>query len=710
MPTPTWRDDLQFEAWMQASRHECLLSEYLDFPLSTPEEHTMGSALPGYVLQRIPHIELLPLLTGSEQHQIVVCGLPSEVIMQFPYVPVQCSPGMSKPPNWQELSLEYNQWKRNTCSRRPRFYVSKELRTILIAVMSGADYIRHYAAMVRFWLGSVSLLGSTVVKVVTFPELENEVTKWTGFDGAICPQDIVIYGYASDVEACLLSRNKQGVNAQLVSEYDNEYYNSRRYLINSRLVVNFYACKDHGWGSLSSITMRRAAELGAREIIYVSKGATCESRNLIYEKIYCPTKYVVMRHSRVYGQCDQESIKNGIVEMFAHLNSGVHVSLPTVMEEDFCFRESIETFDAASLDNEASQIALNLSSFNVQHRCTVKFSAVQFTTDYIMRENDTTESEGVLFTLENNREPLAMSRRHSCLSVMSGIICDYFICQSISESHLNVQVCETKNCYSEWIHPLMQGSSLMSCLKDIVEVTNRFDLRGSPDGNHLTKLLKSSKGYFVVFPRPEIHPPAQVTTFQDLIELGSFSFVAFWLHPEFTSEPSWEGRFLQFVQSNSCVVDKRAPKACPSSLHKPREYLNTWRDLLDMQDALEFLNEIRELLNQFCIECFGLEIGKDCDCVQTFFQYPNAPIKSTFHIQLAFNHREGCDELNRKIHLDDVITMLESRTAVIWPPKYSLNVLSGCMEILNRVPFTMLQDTVILGTDSLTTAQENFDE
>ena len=83
-------------------------------------------------------------------------------------------------------------------------------------------------------------------------------------------------------------------------------------------VLNFYECKEHGWGDLSAITMRRAAELGACEILYVSKGAACAHADDVYRRVMCPSRFVTCNRDTVVASC---APANGLLRACPNLDT-----------------------------------------------------------------------------------------------------------------------------------------------------------------------------------------------------------------------------------------------------------------------------------------------------------------------------------------------------------------------------------------------------
>jgi len=544
--------------------------------------------------------------------------------------------------------------------------------------------------------------------VVTYHDAETHFCTWTGFDERVVyPGDVVLYGYAGELLEYLQKTPQDNLPARYklnpLSIFDNYYHKASRFALETYdsqgnpskgpVVLNFYESKDHGWGNLSAETMKRAAELGASEVIYFSKGATCESPECIYEKVYCPTKYVVSRYDKIMAST-QGHLRNRFVEAFPTMGTGTHFSPPCVMEEDFNLsRVAHDEVGASSLDNEAAQIAVQIEQTNKRlqrdRESSTSFTAIQFPTDYIRKPHEA--SLQVKFDLKNNRGVKAEEKRTGIMLRIFEALRTYVVYRAYPETDLPlpistspeggyISILETRSCYQNHVLPLFEQSPVMSCLADIIKVKefsqifryllhlhqqakNYEDLRSSPDGELLLAFLPTRGGLFIAVPRPEVHPPAESWSFDRMRKERRFAFVAFWLHPDWTTE-EWSDKVRTFAYQNrpngQPGTSNTVPPRISSDLHKQHTttggpYYHSIRDIKTQEDY-RMLSELRRQIDEFVIPVFGVRIGGDKkNDVQCFVQYPSGRFSSTLHVHFWFGYEEGEDELNRKIAVDELL-------------------------------------------------------
>ena len=148
---------------------------------------------------------------------------------------------------------------------------------------------------------------------------------------------------------------------------------------------------------MSAYLVATVLELGASEIIYMSKIATLDDPNHIYKKIYSPTQFAVLREKKV-EMIDR--VVNPLVDRFPELDSGVHLSLSTVMEQDF-ETAALARSVATSLDLEVANIAKVISEYNARHERQVVFTPVHWITDYLRTREEANLEIGFDLTNDN---------------------------------------------------------------------------------------------------------------------------------------------------------------------------------------------------------------------------------------------------------------------------------------------------------------------
>jgi hypothetical protein len=105
--------------------------------------------------------------------------------------------------------------------------------------------------------------------------------------------------------------------------------------------------------------------------------------------------------TRKWATLKINDLKNSLLEFKPELTTGSHVSVPTVLEEDYQQRSITSQLHINSIDNEISQIAFAIRKHNQEQGTGISFSAVHFATDYV-RQLEKVELE-TPFDLSNNR-------------------------------------------------------------------------------------------------------------------------------------------------------------------------------------------------------------------------------------------------------------------------------------------------------------------
>jgi hypothetical protein len=122
-------------------------------------------------------------------------------------------------------------------------------------------------------------------------------------------------------------------------------------------------------------------QLGCRQILYLGKLGALTRPEDVYTRIFCPSKFFVVN----YRQVDFEvpPIENAILMAYPELDTGCHISVPTVLEEDYLQRELARKLQAQSIDNEIAVIARAVYRYSQQMSKKVTFSALHIATDYL---------------------------------------------------------------------------------------------------------------------------------------------------------------------------------------------------------------------------------------------------------------------------------------------------------------------------------------
>lgn len=368
-------------------------SQFLDFPVVSQHEHSMAEALPSYVHQKIPHALIEEAI--HDGYTIEIIGAPPSFL-----------PDRSKL-EAINIPLGKKSGKQENFYRPSYFYKIDEEKTLVISVMAGQDYIKQYAAMISYFIKQdLGKDPDSIVKVTSFPCLEENIGFWTGLDDHfVKPNDTVLMGNVSDYFDYL---QKEGFVPKILEEFENDYYKSSRIQLGSKQVA-FLRAKYSFWGDMSARLVKRMLELGASEVVYLSKIATLNDPAHIYKKIYSPTKFKILQGNKIEVV---DSPINPIVDKFPELDSGMHISTSNVMEQDFRHTELAKSA-ATSLDLEVSKIAKVIVEHNRKYKKQVLFTPVHWVTDYLRTEREADLDTG--FDLANGDSKTAKVKKKRIL-------------------------------------------------------------------------------------------------------------------------------------------------------------------------------------------------------------------------------------------------------------------------------------------------------
>ena len=264
--------------------------------------------------------------------------------------------------------------------------------------------MRHYALIVRHFVSLHSLSKARDIATYQYPEMEELIPVWSNLDERFVQRaDRVLIGYVSEFEEHLRRSGKY----TSIRYVENEYYGSTSYEIASGDRLNLLGVKFSFWGNISAIICRRLCELGAREVIYFAKLGTLTSPDDIYDRVFVPSQYLSIDYDDKTIH-NVPALQNKLLAALPFLDSGVHASVSTVLEEDYKLRDILDRWNVNTLDNEISQIANTISEVN-RGNDDISFSAIHFATDYIRRQKE--RDMKTAFDLSNNRTMLAKEKK-----------------------------------------------------------------------------------------------------------------------------------------------------------------------------------------------------------------------------------------------------------------------------------------------------------
>lgn len=383
------------------------------FEPSRPLDHTMCFSLDQYVQQKLP-TKLI--------QKAVINNWNIEVHGIFPLLFSQYSNNLGFDAI-EHFEFNHNKKVKKYNYIRPTFFIGykkNQKNTLIISVTPGEDYIYHYSSMIRHYLLTLTNKGKNLMTIHRYPELEKKLADWTNLDKQfVMPNDIVILGSVEILESHL----KEKINLELINSNENEYYGTKRYKLPNGKIVNFLGVKYSYWGSMSANIVSKLCELEVSEIIYSAKLGSLTKPEDLYNKIYSPTKYLTMKSHKVTEMV--ANLPNKFVKKFPELNSNWHVSIPTVLEEDFEQRRIAKDMGVESIDNEISCMAVAINNYNQKYKKDVSFFTAHFATDYVRAKEE--NGKEVAFDLSNNRTKDAMKKKLEVNKNITGYLSQYLV-------------------------------------------------------------------------------------------------------------------------------------------------------------------------------------------------------------------------------------------------------------------------------------------
>jgi hypothetical protein len=253
--------------------------------------------------------------------------------------------------------------------------------------------------------------------VVRYPAAEETIADWTGLAGFVETGDRVLIGYVQELVPSLVERG-----ADVLEQRSNEFYGAVRLRFpRSREVVCALGVRFSFWGCISGRLAAACGRLGASEIVYAGKLGALTAPGDIYGRLFAPSMYLhVGPRAELVGPA--EGPPNGLLELYPALDSGVHMSVGTVLEEDVKQRAYADRFEVNSIDNEIAQIALALAQSSDGDG--TAFSALHFATDYLRNSEEPARSD--IYNLTNHRREDALRRKNAMLREMARLLARYY--------------------------------------------------------------------------------------------------------------------------------------------------------------------------------------------------------------------------------------------------------------------------------------------
>jgi hypothetical protein len=373
--------------------------DWARLPHCRPLDHTMFDALDEYVAQKLPTSALYQALVDNvpiEVHGIYPGHLPAVArrlgIVEL--VPVPFTPQRAD--------------KRLNFVRPSYFRGRRGARELLIvAVTPGREYLLHYAGLIRHFLYHHTSRAQEHVRIIRYPRAERSLTGWTHLSRFVRPGDTVLVGYVDEIASTL----EEDGFSQGDGVIENSYYVSRRYRRPSGRDINLIGVKFSFWAGIAGRLATGFCNAGASEVLYCGKLGSLESPEDVYGRIFCPSRYFLMEHHRLMAEIDPPP--NPFLARYPNLDSAAHVSVPTVIEEDYLQRNAAAAIAAASIDNEIAHMAAAIAQHNRAAGLEAGFSAVHFATDYVRKFDE--RNLNMTLNLSNNRTHVALEKKRAVI-------------------------------------------------------------------------------------------------------------------------------------------------------------------------------------------------------------------------------------------------------------------------------------------------------
>jgi predicted dehydrogenase len=382
-----------------------LKMSYNQVPYTRQLDHTMYKALDRYVAQKLPDGEIERALHSGQT--IEVHGIYPD---HFPLVA-----GQLQLDGVEEIRFRHKEPADSFNSKRPAFFRASRgrgQRVLVIAVIPGRDYVLHYASLVRHLaLQRYTMNAAQRIAIYRYPLAEEHLADWTRLDATLVrPGDRVLLGYVSAVREHLEADGQ----FRFLGRHENEYYGSYRFAAPNGSTLNLLGVKYCYWGSISETLCASLCEIGASEVLYVAKLGALTGPQDLYTRIFCPARYYLLYHDRIADAVT--ALPNGVLRCFPERTTGAHVSVPTVLEEDYRQRRVATDLGATSLDNEIAQMARGIARFNRGRGEgeQVAFSAIHFATDYVRSPEDQVVATD--HDLSRMRRPDALAKKKRILN------------------------------------------------------------------------------------------------------------------------------------------------------------------------------------------------------------------------------------------------------------------------------------------------------
>jgi len=390
-----------------------------DAPLEVPNQeirpatasHTMGPFLDAYVTQRISTSTIDRAV--SDGMDIEVQGVyPTHASQLFKGATELVSPQAGRPEKLFNVIRPGYLLAPNTSAVAP----SDNGNKLVVVVPPGRDYIMHNASLIRHYLASRGVSADRLKSIVRYPIAEDRIADWTRLGHVISAGDRVLIGYVNEIVQRFV-----GWGGRISDVHDDEFYTAIRIVIPGGKEVCALGVKFSYWGCIAGRLAAAVQAFGASELIYAGKLGALSSPDDVYSRTFVPSSFLVCSESMRLLRKDAAP-PNGLVSMYPELDSGTHMSVATVLEEDHPQRRQASGYAVTTIDNEIAQIAQAIT--DRQRNRGMWFSAIHFATDYLWGPDETVDRTTPC--LANNRTSQALRLKAEALETVAQLLFRYY--------------------------------------------------------------------------------------------------------------------------------------------------------------------------------------------------------------------------------------------------------------------------------------------
>jgi hypothetical protein len=279
----------------------------------------------------------------------------------------------------------------------------------------------HNASLVRHYLSVRDHAGQLLSRVVRYPDAESSIAQWTGLAEFVRPGDRILMGYVRELLPYLVTGG-----GSVVEERGNQFYGSVRIGYGAGQPVCALGVRFSFWGCIAARLTTACVDLGATEIVYVGKLGTLTGPQDVYHRLFAPSSYLDRGAS--HSLLDREvAPHNGLLARFPVLDTGRHMSVATVLEENLTQRAVARAYGVRTIDNEIAQIAAAVAAAGSAGA--PAFSALHFATDYLRGPDEPKEPIG--YNLTSHRRLGARHLKGRALTRIGAVLRDYYACGPI---------------------------------------------------------------------------------------------------------------------------------------------------------------------------------------------------------------------------------------------------------------------------------------